>query len=45
VLTEWGNEGDLPAGFALFSADEIEEARPNALNGIQVHDMRGQLGL
>lgn len=45
VLTEWGNESDLPAGFTLFSADEIEEARSNGLNGIQVHDMRGQLGL
>ena len=45
VLTEWGNESDLPAGFTLYSADEIEEARSSGLNGIQVHDMRGQLGL
>jgi cytochrome c oxidase subunit 2 len=45
VLTEWGNEDALPAGFQLFSADEIDEARSNGLSGIQVHDMRQQLGL
>jgi heme/copper-type cytochrome/quinol oxidase subunit 2 len=45
VLTEWNNEADLPADFALFSAEEIEEVRANPLNGIEVHDMRQQLGL
>lgn len=45
VLTEWDNEGALPAGFQLFSADEIEEARAKRFNGIEVHDLRQQLGL
>ncbi|MEM7736533.1 MAG: c-type cytochrome [Deinococcota bacterium] len=45
VLTEWGNEGSLPADFELFSAGELAEARGTQHTGIEVYDIRQQLGL
>jgi cytochrome c oxidase subunit 2 len=45
VLTEWGNESSLPADFELFSAAEIATARGTQHTGIEVYDIRQQLGL